>query len=82
MTEPQIVLWFTAHPFTRNLCLAILTGITAKAHSDYEHLKQFQQGDPTATWSWTVALRQYGMGVILGAGPILSAEVLHLLSTS
>lgn len=82
MTEAQIMAWFTAHPFTRNLCIAMLTGVTAKAHSDYENLKKFQQGDPTAAWAWRPALKQYGLGLLVGGGPILGAEILHVLSTS
>lgn len=81
-TEPQLISWFASHPFLRNECLAITGGLWVAIQADLALLKKHQAGDPTAVFAWKVALRNYGIGVVLAGAPLLAAEILHILGAS
>lgn len=82
MTEPDLIAWFAAHPFTRNLCVAGFSGVCAMIKADYDALQKHRETDPTAEWGLWVALRRYVIGIAVTVGPMLAAEVLHVLGTS
>lgn len=79
MSEQVVMTWFVSHPFTRNLVIAAIGGVSAMVAADWAMLKAHQVSDPTAGWSLRVAAKRYAVGIVTGVGPFLSAEVFKIL---
>lgn len=82
MSETSVIAWFAAHPFTRNLSLAIVGAVSAAIEADRASYQKAKALDPAATFQWKVALVNYVQGGGMAAGVVLGTEVLHVLNVS
>jgi len=79
MTEAALIAWFTGHPFTRNVCVAVVGSVAASIKHDRAAFLTARATDPAAVFKWSVALRTYVQGGGLAGATIVGAEVLHVL---
>jgi len=82
MNEQALLMWFMAHPFTRNLCIAVVSGVMPMIVVDFQRLREHQSTEPDATFRLVIALKRYVIGAVVGGGPFLGAEILHILGSS
>ncbi len=77
--EQQLIDWFTAHLFIRNLCLLAFGALLAGIRADWAKWQVHKAQDPTATFNWWVACRSYVYAMIAAVAPAISAEILYIL---
>lgn len=81
MSEAILIAWFTSHPFTHTLCIAIAGSIAASIKHDRATFGAEKATNPQATFLWRVALRNYAIGGSMAGGAVIGAEILHVLSS-
>lgn len=82
LTEEMFIAWFVAHPFTHTLVVAVFGAVLAEVRADRESFSNVKAADPTATFGYNVAFRHYSLGGLCAAGTVITAEILHILSSS
>lgn len=80
MTPEQVLTtWFAGHPFLRSELLLAVGTVSAYAKKDYEKYKRAKALDPTLTFRWDVACKQYLEAILLATLPPLSGKVWMIL---
>lgn len=82
MSEAQLITWFTAHPFTHTLAVAVVGSVAAAIKLDRRSFEIARAADPTLLFNWGVALKHYALAGSMAAGTVIGASIVHILSVT